>query len=146
MSCLDPHPITGFSGAPQGGLSVGGCADALVATSGLCCTQGTLDALDASLGQDELLYTASCFLTLRRFDCALRCSPELPQWWDATIGRAHLCDDFCSDLWDHCYASGAASAAAPYRTKFEFCEFNTGAARANATSSASCLRSLTLNN
>ena len=101
---------------------------------GLCCTQATLDTLDDSAAEWQTTLTSSCYPMYLRFRCAAACSRQLPQWWDSTISRAHLCPAYCSDLWSYCYAPGAAQAAqAHLRSEAGFCQFNTGVGRANAS-------------
>jgi len=111
------------------------CAPYLDApANGLCCAQADLDSIDASADDWQVNLHASCYSIYVRFRCAASCSRHLPQWWDATISRAHLCPDFCSDLWSYCYASGAATATLPHmQSEMAFCQFNTGTERANAS-------------
>jgi hypothetical protein len=139
-TCLSP-PLS-VSGAPQTGLNIQQCASVLDVSGGLCCTQAELDYVDGVIDQYRATYTSSCAAALSRLRCAIYCAPDLEQWWDPTIsngpgvagGRAHLCTNFCHDLWVHCYLSGASTATLlAYQSESEFCTYNSGPNRANAS-------------
>ena len=132
MSCLSPPQAAGV--APLTGLMVGSCGALLDDSAGLCCTQGNLHTLDASFERWEVTYHPACLGAYARFRCAIACDVGLVKWWDASIERAHMCKDFCHDLWIHCYAAGAATATAEHlRSEAAFCAFNTGVNRADAS-------------
>ena len=126
---------------PLLGLTLGACAAVLDApSSGVCCTQARLDSLDASAQDWAIGRSVDCYNAYLRFNCAIECSTRMAQWWDAQINRAHLCPDFCSELWTQCYAVGAEDATAWYlKSEAAFCQFNTGDARSN---SSACLGQL----
>jgi hypothetical protein len=133
QSCIgSPQSV---SGAVLTGLNAGACDPVLDVAGGLCCTQATLTALDSDAeSRWRTSYTASCFRAYTRFRCGVSCDAQLSQWWDASIGRAHMCADFCSELWALCYAAGASTAtSATLQSEAAFCAFNTGANRANAS-------------
>ena len=132
MACLSPPQTVG---SPVSGLAARVCYSALERpTEALCCSQDALDGLTDSSERWQSIYSASCYRAYVRFRCAVACSPELHHWWDPTIERAHMCTDFCDDLWSHCYASAAGDATAAHMQNGNaFCQFNTGVARSNQT-------------
>lgn len=126
MSCISPLPQP--SASLQVGLSAGVCSAVLDESGGLCCTQSKLDELDSlALGQWQYAYTPACYAAYTRFRCAISCAADLNQWWDPVIERAHLCSDFCSDLWEHCWMANAPYATeAHLQSETAFCAFHSG--------------------
>ena len=97
------HSYQTVSGPPIA-IPADNCASSLDDGAGLCCSASRLSVVSDQVGSYKSSLTDLCYGAYARVQCGVQCDPEAAQWWDASLGRAHLCDTLCTDLWSYCYS------------------------------------------